>query len=150
MAKSITAELIDSLNCMQKRHAKLLIYTFEVVYIGAKRIFKLTMSTLETQLVRDKKENNKEIENDAINVHESMTELNSITEIQFLICPSCFWCASYINRSSSKDYETLNQCVMCKNSRIESIPIRSDESYKVNHNQAYGIELTFQRRKNIV
>jgi hypothetical protein len=130
---------------MQKRHAKLLIYTFEVVYIRAKRIFKLIMSTLETPLVRDKKENKKEIENDAINVHESMTELNGLTEIQFLICPSCFWCASYINWSSSKEYETLTKCVMCK-SRIESIPIGSDESYKVNYNQAYGIELTFQRR----
>lgn len=104
------------------------------------------MSTLETPLVRDKKENKKKIENDVTNVHDSMTEFNGLTGIQFLICPSCFWCASYTGLSSSKSYERLTQCVVCKNDKIESIPIGSDESYKVNYNQAHGIELTFQRR----
>lgn len=88
------------------------------------------MSTLEIPLVRDKKET-KKIENEAIDVYDSVTEVSSVAEIQFLICPSCLWCASYIDPSSGKNYETLSHCVICKIEKIESIPIGSNESYKV-------------------
>ena len=57
----------------------------------------------------------------------------------FLLCESCFWCASSIYLLSM-DWI----CPVCNNSnKIESIPIQNNEIYKFDYNQRYGVILEF-------
>ena len=56
----------------------------------------------------------------------------------FLLCESCFWCASSIYLVSM-DWI----CPICNNSKIESIPIENNEMYKFNYNQRHGVILEF-------
>ena len=56
----------------------------------------------------------------------------------FLLCESCFWCASSIYLVSM-DWI----CPVCNNSKIESIPIENNEMYKFNYNQRHGVILEF-------
>lgn len=43
--------------------------------------------------------------------------------IEFLMCNSCFWCASYYHFSSS--YNRLAKCPACNSFRLESMPLFS-------------------------
>jgi hypothetical protein len=58
---------------------------------------------------------------------------NVITQIQFLLCQSCFWCASYIGLSSNIKTADLIKCLICKNGKIESLSIANNERYKFDH-----------------
>lgn len=53
--------------------------------------------------------------------------------IHFVICNSCYWCASlYSNLKTIK-------CPVCNNDNtMESIPISENESFKVSHNSRSG------------
>src|SRR5215213_8085760 len=65
----------------------------------------------------------------------------------FLLCESCFWCASSIYLLSMNWI-----CPVCNNnnndnnnysSKIESIPIENNEMYKFDYNQRHGVILEF-------
>ena len=40
-------------------------------------------------------------------------------QVDFLLCPSCFWCASYFNF----DELSIISCPLCRNNRIEQLPV---------------------------
>jgi hypothetical protein len=44
---------------------------------------------------------------------------NTDKQVDFLLCPSCFWCASYFNFSEL----SIVKCPVCHNSRIEQLPV---------------------------
>ena len=49
----------------------------------------------------------------------------------FLICKSCFWCASRLNRSNM-----ITKCPMCDNNNdglLDSIPISDNLVYKIDY-----------------
>lgn len=48
---------------------------------------------------------------------------NVMTQMRFLLCHSCFWCASYIGFSSNTKTTDFIKCIICKNGKIESLPI---------------------------
>jgi hypothetical protein len=57
----------------------------------------------------------------------------------FLICKSCFWCASYLNMSNM-----ISKCPMCANNvdgLLDSIPISDKELYRIDCNRKRGITL---------
>jgi hypothetical protein len=60
----------------------------------------------------------------------------------FLLCESCFWCASSIYLVSM-DWI----CPVCSNNnnnnKLESIPIQNNEIYKFDYNQRRGVILEF-------
>src|SRR5215211_1820080 len=60
----------------------------------------------------------------------------------FLLCESCFWCASSIYLVSM-DWI----CPVCSNNnnnnKVESIPIQNNETYKFDYNQRHGVILEF-------
>ena len=57
----------------------------------------------------------------------------------FLLCESCFWCASSIYLVSM-DWI----CPVCNNgNKIESIPIQNNEIYKFDYDHRYGVILEF-------
>ena len=44
---------------------------------------------------------------------------NTDKRVDFLLCPSCFWCASYFNFGEL----SIVKCPVCHNSRIEQLPV---------------------------
>jgi hypothetical protein len=40
-------------------------------------------------------------------------------QVDFLLCPSCFWCASYFNFHEL----SIISCPLCHNDRIEQLPV---------------------------
>ena len=66
-------------------------------------------------------------------------------EIIFLICQSCFWCASYFNY-----VEVVNRCPTCDSNNLESLPISKGEFYTFSHNRNRGITLEFSNKGNIM
>ena len=61
-------------------------------------------------------------------------------ERQFLICNSCFWCASIVFIDN-----IMNLCPVCNNDRLERMPICDNESYTYNCDPKNGIVLYFSR-----
>jgi hypothetical protein len=58
----------------------------------------------------------------------------------FIICNSCFWCASLYS-----DSKTI-KCPVCNSyGNLESIPISENESFKFNYHPRTGIVLEFSR-----
>jgi Zn finger protein HypA/HybF involved in hydrogenase expression len=81
-----------------------------------------------------------------INTNKLSNEKKRIITKQrhFLLCESCFWCASSIYLVSM-DWI----CPVCssnnnnKNNKVESIPIQNNEIYKFDYNQRHGVILEF-------
>jgi hypothetical protein len=80
--------------------------------------------------------------NRVVNFIGSKTRISN--DIHFIMCQSCFWCASYINRSRLL-MSIDNKCPLCHDSRIESMPISYDEIYRLNYNRTSGLVLKFSR-----
>ncbi len=64
-------------------------------------------------------------------------------QVNFLVCQSCFWCASYLYGC----YKVAESCPLCgntsSNNNIESIPISNQEAFKFEYNQLRGLSLNF-------
>jgi hypothetical protein len=56
-------------------------------------------------------------------------EIEVSDKINFLLCESCFWCASYFNNYR----KVVTNCPICGSKKIESMPIWHDEVYTFNH-----------------
>ena len=65
------------------------------------------------------------------------------SERNFLICSSCFWCASYLNNM----HNFVDICPSCKNEKVESMPISFDETYKFDYDTGRGVILEFGRTR---
>jgi hypothetical protein len=66
---------------------------------------------------------------------------NQTSDERNLICRSCFWCASHINKMNS----ALDVCPSCKDAKIESVPISFDETYRLDYDARRGLTLKFTR-----
>jgi hypothetical protein len=64
-------------------------------------------------------------------------------ERYFLICKSCFWCASVLNNI----HRSVEVCLSCMNSELDSMPLSFDEPYKFNYDVRRGVTLEFERIK---
>ncbi|HEX2014640.1 MAG TPA: hypothetical protein VLA68_05365 [Nitrososphaera sp.] len=60
----------------------------------------------------------------------------------FLLCESCFWCATYLDKT-----RLVDKCPVCSTSILSSFPIMPDESFTFSYDMKHGIELDFGRRK---
>src|SRR5262245_37740390 len=65
-------------------------------------------------------------------------------EIHFLICQSCFWCASYFNYA-----EVISRCPTCDSNNVESLPITNSEFYTFSYDTNRGVTLEFSERRKI-
>ena len=59
----------------------------------------------------------------------------------FIICRSCFWCASHLNNMN----RGFAICPSCKDSKVESMPISIEETYKFDYDGSRGVTLEFGR-----
>lgn len=60
------------------------------------------------------------------------------TQRYFVLCNSCFWCASYMRRVNN-----TVRCPSCRTEIIESMPIRLDERFLFQHDRKSGVSLQF-------
>ena len=73
---------------------------------------------------------------------EIISKENEVTErINFLLCESCFWCASYFNNYR----KVVTNCHICGSKKIESMPISHDEVHTSSHDPKRGVTLGFSK-----
>jgi hypothetical protein len=80
------------------------------------------------------------------------SNLNNISgrisdEIYFLLCQSCFWCASYTSPLLYKRMtkETITKCPSCNEENLESLPIAENEKYRFDYDTKRGVTMEFFR-----
>jgi hypothetical protein len=68
-------------------------------------------------------------------------------ETYFLICQSCFWCASYISSQIPNRItkQVITKCPSCIVGNIESLPIAKNEEYRFGYNTKRGVTMEFLR-----
>jgi hypothetical protein len=69
-------------------------------------------------------------------------------QIFFLICQSCFWCASYISTVTAftakrRGDAPPTKCPICIEGNIESMSINKNEVYKFDYDTKRGVVLEF-------
>ena len=60
-------------------------------------------------------------------------------KIDFLLCNSCFWCASYLNLRSFG----VIDCPSCDENTIERMPLSANDVYSFDYNRVTGVILEF-------
>jgi hypothetical protein len=86
--------------------------------------------------------------------------LQSISQIYFVICNSCYWCATYFgiddleslsaSSSSSSSSSHVLACHVCNSHNTELIPISTDESFRIEYSLTRGTEIEFYKSNNVV
>jgi hypothetical protein len=77
------------------------------------------------------------------------------SRVYFVICNSCYWCASYfgfndlesLSASSSSSSHILD-CHVCNSHNTELIPISTDESFRIEYSLTRGMDLEFYKNNN--
>ncbi|MGH9975459.1 MAG: hypothetical protein ACRD8Z_06435 [Nitrososphaeraceae archaeon] len=73
------------------------------------------------------------------------SEINNIKQtinhVYFVICNSCYWCASYFGTDNAH----LLKCHDCSSSNTEPIPIATDESFRIEYDHIRGMEIKFYK-----
>jgi len=78
------------------------------------------------QSILEKDEKNK-------NTNSSNNKTSYKQAIHFLICDSCFWCASCIRLDV-----TVAKCPSCNDGKVEWMPVTDNEIYKFNYDAKNG------------
>jgi hypothetical protein len=88
------------------------------------------------------------------NTIENNTILQPIDKVYFVICNSCYWCASYFEID---DLESLHgssshvlDCPICNSHNTELMPIATDESFRIECSLTRGMELEFYKSNKVV
>jgi len=61
----------------------------------------------------------------------------------FVLCESCHWCATYLERSR---LPLENECPQCSSDMMSSFPILPTEAFTFGYSEKRGVELEFRRR----
>lgn len=64
--------------------------------------------------------------------------------ISFVICNSCYWCATYFGIDASSSLSSP-ACHGCNSLNTELMPILTDESFRIEYNPIRGIEMEFYK-----
>ena len=64
-------------------------------------------------------------------------------ETIFILCDTCFWCATYLKKRIVPD---ANICPNCLQTELSSFPILSNERFTCNYTEKRGLELEFNSR----
>ena len=78
--------------------------------------------------------------NNTIAIDNNNNNIYTRAKRHFLICNSCFWCASLCSDSRTVRCPTCNSY-----SNLELIPISKNESFKFDYHSRTGIVLEFSR-----
>jgi hypothetical protein len=76
------------------------------------------------------------------------------SQVYFVICNSCYWCASYFDiddlESLSASSSHVLDCHVCNSHNTDLIPISTDESFKIEYSLTRGMEIEFYKSNNVV
>ena len=85
---------------------------------------------------------------------EGNTTLQPIDKIYFVICNSCYWCASYFGiddlESVSGSSSHVLDCPICNSHNTELMPISTDESFRNEYSLTRGMEMEFYKSNKVV
>ena len=77
-----------------------------------------------------------------------------IDKIYFVICNSCYWCASYFGINDLGSLSGSSSCVLncpiCNSHNTELMPIATDESFRIEYSLTRGMELKFYKSNKVV
>lgn len=76
--------------------------------------------------------------------------LRRIDHIYFVICNSCYWCASYFSIDDLETSLKVLRCHVCNSHDTMQIPISTNESFRIDYNVTRGMEIEFSRSNDIV
>ena len=80
--------------------------------------------------------------------------LQPIDRIYFVICNSCYWCASYFGiddlESLSISSSHVLNCHVCNSHNTELMPIATDESFRIEYSLTRGMEIEFYKTNKVV
>ena len=79
------------------------------------------------------------------NAIEHSEILQPIDKIYFVICNSCYWCASYFGSSSH-----VLDCPICNSHNTELMLIATEESFRIEYNLTRGMEIEFYKTNKVV
>ena len=81
---------------------------------------------------------------------ENNTVVRSTDHIYFVICNSCYWCASLFGIDDLDSLSQVLRCHLCNSCNTELIPISSNESFRINYNVTRGMEMESYRNNEFV
>jgi hypothetical protein len=85
---------------------------------------------------------------------ENIEILQPIDKIYFVICNSCYWCASYFGlddlESLSGSSSHVLDCPICNSHNTELMPISTDESFRIEYSLTRGMEMEFYKSNKVV
>jgi hypothetical protein len=88
------------------------------------------------------------------NTIENNKILQHIDKIYFVICNSCYWCASYFGiddlESLSGSSSHVLDCPICNSHNTELMPISTDESFRIEYSLTRGMEIEFYKCNKVV
>ncbi|MGH9977135.1 MAG: hypothetical protein ACRD8Z_15065 [Nitrososphaeraceae archaeon] len=88
------------------------------------------------------------------NTIENNKILQPMDKIYFVICNSCYWCASYFGlddlESLSGSSSHVLDCPICNSHNTELMPISNDESFRIEYSLTRGMELEFYKSNKVV
>jgi hypothetical protein len=84
------------------------------------------------------------------NKRENSPSLRPTNHIYFVICNSCYWCASYFCIDDLNYSSQVLRCHLCNSCNTELTPISSNESFRINYNVTRGMDIEFYRTNEIV
>ena len=88
------------------------------------------------------------------NTIENNEILQPIDKIYFVICNSCYWCASYFGiddlESLSGSSSHVLDCPICNSNNTELMPIATDESFRIEYSLTNGMEMEFYKTNKVV
>jgi hypothetical protein len=61
----------------------------------------------------------------------------------FVLCESCHWCATYLDKAR---LPLDNECPQCSSDMLSSFPILSTEAFTFDYSETRGGEVEFRRR----
>ena len=81
-------------------------------------------------------------DNNNTDATDNDSDIYTSSKLHFVICNSCFWCASLYSDSR------IIKCPVCNSySNLELIPISKNESFKFDYHSRTGIVLDFSRHQ---
>ena len=81
--------------------------------------------------------------NSSVKTEERKEMKLTFKQPHFLLCSSCFWCASYLEWGG-----TVEICPSCINGKVESTPISDTEIYTFCYDAIRGVTLEFGTKLN--
>jgi hypothetical protein len=88
------------------------------------------------------------------NTKENDKILERTNQVYFVICNSCYWCATFFGidhlETLSASSTHVLDCHVCNSHNTELIPISINESFRIDYSLTRGMELEFYKSNNVI